>query len=315
MFKKIARQLNVIEQCRKYNLSVWQCPQFLFLVMGGIIIISAVFLYLIGTYYFIDPETVVLIVLSVSVTLFIIAYTIINGFEKLAEVSKMKSDFISIVSHQMRSPLTNIKWAFELLSSDKERFTKEKKKRYFNDIKENIDRTIELVDNLLIVSRIEKKNMPVIKKEISFKELVKNLVLRFESFAKASKIKIKFNSSKNLPNVFTDDSLIKLVVENLVSNAINYTRENGQIDIDIKKEGENRIIFEIRDNGIGIPDEQQKYIFRKFFRAKNAFKKKTKGNGLGLHICKIILERLGGRIWFRSKEGKGTTFYFILPIN
>jgi len=314
MFKNFSSQLNIIKRCRDYGLSLWQCPQFLFLIMGIIIISSAVVLYLIGTYYFIDPETVILLVLSVSAVLFIIAYTIVDGVEKLAEASKMKSDFIKIVSHQMRSPLTNIKWAFEFLSSKDVSLPETKKEEYFDNIKGNIARMIELVDDLLIVSKIEQKKFPIFREEVSLEKLTKDLISRFKVFVEASRIKLVFHASKNLPKIFIDASLIKLVIENLIDNAVHYTEGGGRIDISIKKEGEKEIIFKIKDDGIGIPKSSQKYIFQKFFRAKNALRKRSQGNGLGLYICKAIIEKFGGRIWFESEENKGTTFYFTLPI-
>ena len=167
MFKKISEQLNISARCRRYSLSIWQCPQFLFLIMGIIIIITALILYFIGTHYFINPEIVALIVLSITAILFIIAYTITSGFEKLVEVSKLKSDFINIMSHQLRSPLTNIKWAFELLSSKEIKITEKKKEEYFDNIKENIARMVELIDDLFVVSKIEQGKFPIFKKEVS----------------------------------------------------------------------------------------------------------------------------------------------------
>ncbi len=314
MLKKIVAQLNIVSRCRRYGLSIWQCPQFLFLAMGIIIITSAVVLYMIGTHYFTDPEVVAFLVLSVTAILFIIAYTVTDGFEKLAEVSKMKSDFINIVSHQMRSPLTNIKWAFELLSSGEIELSKSKEEEYFDNIKGNIARMVELIDNLLVVSKVEQGNFPVLKKEIFLEELAKNLISRFKVFTEASKIKLTFRFQENLPKIFIDPSLVKLVMENLIDNAVHYTGGGGKVDIEIKREREKEIIFKIKDNGIGIPETGRKYIFTKFFRAENALKKKTRGNGLGLYICKAIIEKFGGKIWFESKENKGTAFYFTLPI-
>ncbi|HHE76682.1 MAG TPA: ATP-binding protein, partial [Candidatus Parcubacteria bacterium] len=120
--------------------------------------------------------------------------------------------------------------------------------------------------------------------------------------------------SKSLPKVFTDASLLKLVIENLIDNAIHYTRKGGEVSVNIERKNGRNIIFKIKDDGIGISEEEKKYIFKKFFRAENALRKRTRGNGLGLYICKSIIEKLGGKIWFDSKLNKGTTFYFTLPI-
>lgn len=314
MFKKMFAQLNIISQCRRYGLSVWQCPQFLFLIMGTIIMATAVISYLIGTHYLVDPEVVAFLVLSSTTVLFIIAYTIIKGFERLAEASKLKSDFINIVSHQLRSPLTNIKWTFELLVSKELKVPENKEDEYFNSVKENIARMVELIDDLLIVSRIEQGTFPIFKKEISLEKIIEDLVSRFKIFAEASKIKINFYCPKNLPKIFADPSLIKLVIENLIDNAIHYTKGGGKVDIKIEKKNGAEMLFMIKDNGIGVSKEEQKYIFKKFFRADNALKKKTRGSGLGLYVCRSIIKKSGGKMWFLSEEGKGTTFYFTLPI-
>jgi len=314
MFKKIFAQLNIVGQCRRYGLPVWQCPQFLFLIMGIIIMATTVISYLIGTHYLVDPEVVAFLVLSTTTILFIITYTIIKGFERLAEASKLKSDFINIVSHQLRSPLTNIKWTFELLASKEIEVPKNKEEEYFNNVKENIARMVELIDDLLIVSKIEQGTFPIFRKEISLEKIIEELISRFKIFAEASKIKVDFYYPKDLPKIFADPSLIRLVVENLIDNAIHYTKGGGKVDIKIEKKNGTEMLFIIKDNGIGIPRAEQKYIFKKFFRADNALKKKTRGSGLGLYVCRSIVKKSGGKMWFLSEEGKGTTFYFTLPI-
>ncbi len=305
---------NIIAHCRQYGLPIWQCPQFLFVIMGFIIIATALSLYLIGMHYFIDPEIVLFIVLSVTGILFVVAYVITTGFERLAEISKMKSDFIDIVSHQMRSPLTSIKWGFEFLSSKNAKISRQKKEEYFENIKENIARMIELVDDLLIVSKIEQGKFPISSRMISPKKIIEKLISRFKVFADAADIKVFFSCSKDAEiEIFTDPSLLKLVIENLIDNALHYTNGGGKVEISLQVKNK-KLLFKIKDSGIGIPASEKRYIFQKFFRAKNALRKVTRGNGLGLYLCKTIIEKLGGKIWFESEENKGTTFYFTLPI-
>jgi len=313
MTQDILSQLNVLSQCRRYGLSPWQCPQFLFLVMGIVIIISSIISYLIGAQYIADPEVVVFIVLSIATILFIISYIITRSFERLAEASRMKSEFINIVSHQLRSPLTNIKWTFEILTSKNLEMPIGKVEEYMTNVKDNIARMVELIDDLLIVSRIEQGRIPMRKKEICLESLIEELVSRYKVFAEASHIELNFYPQKNLPEIFVDPSLIKLVIENLIDNAIRYTRGGGKVKIKLEIKAKN-ILFSIQDSGVGIPKKEQKYIFQKFFRAENALKERTKGSGLGLYVCKSIIDKAGGRIWFKSEEGRGTTFYFTLPI-
>jgi len=307
-------QLNILKQCRRYGVSLWQCPQFLFVVMGTIIILTSIVSYLIGTKYIANPETVVLIVLIISVFLFILSFTITRSFERLAEASRMKSEFINIVSHQLRSPLTNIKWTFEILSSDDFEVPESKQEEYFTNVKDNIARMVELIDDLLIVSRIEQGRLPIRKKEFNLKELAEEQVFRYKVFAEATHVKLFLHTEKDLPKIFADPSLLKLVIENLIDNAIRYTKGGGEVVINIKKRDSRNIIFSVKDSGVGIPQKEQAYIFQKFFRAENALKSRTKGSGLGLYVCRKIIEKSGGRIWFKSQENKGAAFYFTLPI-
>lgn len=313
MFEKIGSQLNIVSQCKRYGISLWQCPQFLFVVMGIITILVSIVSYLIGARYIVSPETVIFIVLVVTSILFTISFIITRSFERLAEASRMKSEFIDIVSHQLRSPLTNIKWTFEVMASEEFEVPEEKQEEYFVNVRENIARMVELIDDLLIVSKIEQGSFTTSKTEVSLRDLTKDLVERYRIFAKASRIKLNFYSQENLPKIFTDLSLLKIVTENLIDNAIRYTKGGGVVDIKIIKE-KNKVLFAIKDSGVGIPQKEQRYIFQKFFRAENISEQRTKGSGLGLYVCKSILKSLGGQIWFKSELGKGTTFYFRLPI-
>ena len=311
--RKIIFHFNILAQCRKYGLSLWQCPQFLFLIMGLVIICSSLATYAIGSKYIEDPLIVALIVLVLSAILFIIAAIITRSFERLAEANRMKSEFVSIVSHQLRSPLSNLKWVIELLMSGRISKVTPKQSEYFKILKENSERMEELVSDLLIVSRIEQGKLPPKKEWISLKNLIEKLIREIEVFAKASNVKIEFNSEKNLPQIFADPSQLKLVIENLLDNAVRYIKGKGKVKIKLEKRGKN-LYFEIKDNGVGIPKTDQKYIFQKFFRSGNIMRQQTEGSGLGLYIAKSIINKTGGEIGFSSQEEKGSTFWFTLPI-
>ncbi|MCD6147788.1 HAMP domain-containing histidine kinase [bacterium] len=311
--KKIFSQLDFFGQCRKYDIPISQCPQFLFLIMGLVIISSSIITYALGTRYIRDPEIALLLVLSITAVLLILAYLISRSFERLAQANRLKSEFISIVSHQLRSPLSNMRWALEILMSGKMGKIEEKQLEYFSILKENSDRMRELVKDLLTVSRIETARLSFKKEMFSLERLIKELISSFEPFSKASNTEISFQAEKDLPMILSDREKIKLVIENLIDNAIRYTKGKGKIEIKLKKKDGN-LYFEIKDNGVGIPKGDQKYVFQKFFRSKNASRYQTEGSGLGLYIVKSILEKAKGKIGFRSQEGKGSTFWFILPI-
>lgn len=312
-FKEIKTQFNIVGQCRKYGLSLWQCPQFLFLLMGLIIIVSSLISYAVGNRYIEDPLTVSLVVLLLTTVLLVIATIITRSFERLAEAGRMKSEFVSVVSHQLRSPLSNLKWAIEFLMSGRADPISEKQLEYFKILKENNERMIELVSDLLIVSRIEQGRMPMKKEKISPEDLIREIIERVEVFAKASNVRVSFKTENELPQILADPSQLRLAVENLLDNAIRYVSENGKVEIKLRKKGEG-IYFEIEDNGVGIPEKDQKYIFQKFFRSENALRQQTEGSGLGLYIVKSIIKKSGGKIGFQSQENVGSTFWFTLPI-
>jgi signal transduction histidine kinase len=309
--EEILDQLNIVAQCQRYRVTLWQCPQFLFVIMGTIIIVAAIVAYLIGVRFIENPQIIALIVLILSAILLIFSYIITISFERLAEANRMKSEFVRIVSHQLRSPITNLSWAIDSLMSGELGSTKKEQLEYFKILKENSSRMKELIKDLLITSRIQEGTLPIKKEKTNLIEIIKKVLSEFQPFARASNVQVKFDFEENLPEISTDPQQIKLVIENLLDNAIRYSKRKGEVRIFLGKKG-NNIYFVIKDKGVGIPKEDQKYIFQKFFRAKSAAGKQ--GTGLGLFINKAIIEKLGGKIWFESEEDKGTTFYFTLPL-
>ena len=314
-FKSILDELNIFSKCRQYRLAIWQCPQFLFLIMGLVIITTALITYALGTSYFVlEPTTVSFIVFGITIVLFIITFSIVRSMDGLAEASRLKSEFISIVSHQLRSPLSNLKWALEVLIDRRFGDLSQKQEEYLKIVQENSGRMGELITELLMVSRIEQGRLPLNKTKFSLAELTKQVIDELKLLAEASNIVIKFEAPDSLPLAFGDIQMVKVVVENLLDNAIRYIKGKGDIGIKIKNTG-GILLFEIKDTGVGIPENDQHHIFQKFFRSQNALKYQTQGSGLGLHITKSIVVKSGGKIWFKSKEDEGTTLWFTLPTN
>lgn len=312
-FKDLFEQVNIFSQCKRQGFSLWQCPQFLFVMMGVIIIISTITAYFLGSQYISDPLMVALTTMLLAVILLIFAFTITNNFEKLAEANRLKTEFVNIVSHQLRTPLSNLVWAIELLMSGRAGKIDEKQLEYFKILRENTGRMKELVNNLLTVSRIEQGTLSSKKEEIFLEDLINDTIKHLTPFIKASNVEISFEVQKNLPKIYIDPNQIKLAIENLLDNAVRYTKDKGKIEIRTESRGKD-VYFEIKDNGVGIPKDDQKFIFQKFFRSSNAVKHQTQGSGLGLYIVKSIIKKAGGKIGLVSIEGKGTTFWFTLPI-
>jgi signal transduction histidine kinase len=283
------------------------------IIMIGVI--SAV--YGIGLHYLNDPQAIALVVLFLTAALFIITFVITQSFEKTAEANRLKTEFVSIVTHQLRSPLTSLSWAIEALISGEFGKVDEKQLEYLKILKENNGRMGELIRDLITVTKVEDGSQFQNKEPISLETVTKDLVFKFQPFIEASNIDLKIRADNNLPKVLTVGNQIKIVIENLIDNAIRYAKPKdgtkGLIEISLQKKEKN-IQLEIKDNGIGIPKEDQKFIFQKFFRSQNVRETQPYGSGLGLFITKSIIARLGGKIGFKSEEGKGTTFWFILPI-
>lgn len=299
--------------CRKYGISLWQCPSFLFFLMGIFIIFISLSIYFIGTKFIQTPEIIALIVLLTALVLLVISFFITNSFERLAEANRLKSEFISIASHQLRTPISNFKWTLELLFSGKLGKFSPKQLEYLRILKDNSERMIETLKDLLIVTKLETASLPFKREYFSLDELTKEVIEQFKNLALAYNVEIETNFQKNLPKIFSSREQIKLVIENLLENAILYTKGKGKVLIKIETK-DKMVYFEIRDNGIGIPKEDQKFIFQKFFRASNVLKYQTRGTGLGLFISKKIIQRSGGKIGFQSEENKGSKFWFSIPI-
>mgnify|MGYP001250103846 CR=1 FL=1 len=319
--KKFFEQLNVAAQCRKYNLPLRQCPQFLFLAMGSINIAAMIAAYAIGIRYG-DLEMVSLVALALSAILLIISFVITRSFEQLAEANRLKTEFVNIVSHQIRSPLTNLKWIVEILTSGVLGRPESKQTEYFKILKENLERMQKLVNELLTVSRIESAKIALKKENFSLENVARDLIKEFEPISKSSNVIIETEFSPGTPPVNGDPFQISQALENLIYNAIRYigfageeiARGKNPGRVAVKIYGKGGFVFcEVSDNGIGIPKEDQKYIFQKFFRAGNVRRYQTGGTGLGLYIAKNIIDSSGGKIGFTSRQGQGTTFWFKLP--
>jgi len=317
--QKIYEELNISNQCKKYRLPIWKCPHFLFVMMGLIIMIIVLVVYYVGVNYVEDPLAIALALLFLTAVMFILTFIITQNFQTVAEANQLKTEFVNIVSHQLRSPLTSLSWTVEALISGKFGEIDARQLEYFEILKENNERMKELVQDLITVSKIEDKSSIFKKENVSLGEIIKDLIFKFQPITQAKNIEIKFETKEPVPEILADSHQITTILENLINNAINYTPASkanggskGVINIYLSKEGKN-INFKIKDNGVGIPKEDQKFIFQKFFRSQNAKETQPYGSGLGLFITKSIIDRSGGKIDFESEKGKGTTFWFFLP--
>lgn len=226
-----------------------------------------------------------------------------------------KSEFISLASHQLRTPLTSMNWYTELLLSGDTGELNVRQKQYLQEISSGNQYMTNLVNLLLNISRIETGTFVVELNQIDLVSVSKKIIKSQDSIIKDKKIKLTSKFGKNIPKIKADEKLFSLILHIIISNAISYTDEGGKISLETYLDPtEKNIIFKVSDNGCGIPEEQQDKIFSKLFRASNVKEKNVSGVGVSLHLVKAILDYVEGKIWFDSVVDKGSNFYFSLPI-
>lgn len=235
--------------------------------------------------------------------------SIAKDITKAKEIDRAKTEFVSLASHQLRTPLTAVKWNTEILIEEN---IPDEFRAYVDQIFQSNERMIELVDSLLNVSRIDMGTFSIEPKEVSPVEIAESVLQELASTIKDKQLVIVKKYPKDPIVIEADPKLLRIVIQNLLSNAVKYTLASGKVSIALKAvKGE--ILFSVKDTGMGIPVAQQSRIFSKLFRAENAIAKVSDGTGLGLYVAKSVIEQSGGKIWFESKENVGTEFSFSLP--
>ncbi|OHA07969.1 MAG: hypothetical protein A3B29_04205 [Candidatus Sungbacteria bacterium RIFCSPLOWO2_01_FULL_51_34] len=315
IMKNFFYRVNIFEECKSLRLSIWQCPPFLFILMGVVNVSGMLGSYLIASRLIIDESAVVLVVVGVSLSIFIIGNFLISGFNKMADADRMKNEFISVVSHQLRTPLAALKWSSELLLRPSHISSlNEDDKSYLVLLRENAERMIKLVSLLLEANRIESDHATLQRKAFDLVDVTKGVIESVTAYAGAYELVLKLEAFPSIPQALGDPEKIKLVVLALIDNAVRYSHKKSDVIVKIEVM-RNHVRWQVTDSGVGIPVSQQKFIFKKFFRSDNARKYQTEGSGLGLYIAKAVVEELGGRIGFVSEENKGSVFWFTLPMS
>lgn len=229
------------------------------------------------------------------------------------EIDRMKSEFISLASHQLRTPLSAIKTYSHMLVDGYMGEVTLAQKKSLRTIISATNRMNELISTLLNITRIESGTIAVTPKLLEMNRVVEEVIKEISLMAADKSIDLTMQcSGKADLTVKTDTLILKEIITNLISNAIKYTPDEGKVTVTVRAHAKT-IQVSVKDNGWGIPKYAQDQIFSKFFRAHNIVKRETTGTGLGLYLVKGLLDRLGGTIWFESEEGKGTTFTFSLP--
>ena len=230
-----------------------------------------------------------------------------------AVLSKIKSDFISVADHQLRTPLSSIKWAFAMLQEGGLGELSENQKPVVQQGLETSDRLVRLVNSLLNVSRMEEGRFGYEFATLDPKQVVTKVLSTLKAKSDSRGVVIRTSLPDVLPAITADPEKIELTLENLADNAVSYTQSGGEVHIAATTEGK-FLRITVQDNGVGIPKSQLPNIYSKFFRGDNVVRMQTDGSGLGLYIAKNIVEKHGGVMTLTSEEGAGTTVSFTVPL-
>lgn len=233
-----------------------------------------------------------------------------NANRKLKELDRLKNDFVSMVSHELKTPLTAMKTSSEFMKETE--CDPEVKDEMLDLIIRNIDRQARMVDDLLDISRIESGKMKFNPEEVNVRDIVDTALQTVEKQARDKRINIKVGYPEDTLTVMTDKDKLIRVFMNLLTNAIKFTPHDGEVEISVTDTGD-KLQASIKDNGIGIPPGKREKIFDKFYQVDSTATRKAGGTGLGLAIIKGIIEGQGGTIFVESENGKGSTFTFRLP--
>ena len=254
------------------------------------------------------------------------AVEVFRDITKEDEIDKAKTEFVSLASHQLRTPLSSVNWYVEmLLDGDAGKLTEEQR-THLVEIQEGNQRMIDLVNALLNVSRLELGTFTVEPKKTNMKKLLLDVVKEEMPQILEKKISLKKKFSRNIPDIKVDPKLTWIIFQNYLSNAVKYTSKNGSVTVSLsvvkagkkcmgKKVNEDVLCYSVADTGCGIPKNQQDKIFSKLFRADNVRSMDVSGTGLGLYVIKSILDEAGGSVGFTSTEGKGSTFFVTIPLS
>lgn len=233
--------------------------------------------------------------------------------KKLRELDQTKDEFVSMASHQLRTPLTSVKGYLSMVLDGDAGELKPAQKQLLDQAYISTQRMVYLIADLLNLSRLKTGKFMINPQPTNLAHMIEGEIHQIEQTAKASDLKVSFMCDPSIPDLMLDDMKTRQVIMNFIDNAIYYTPKGGNIEVYLEKE-DGKAIFKVSDSGIGVAKEDQKELFGKFFRAGNARKARPDGTGLGLYMAKMVIDAQGGKILFSSQEGKGSTFGFSFDI-
>ena len=231
----------------------------------------------------------------------------------LKQLQELKNEFTFIAAHELRTPVTAIKGFLSMVFEGDAGALSDKLKQYLDPVRQANDRLIQLVNDILEIARSEAGRLKIEVSPCDMEKCVQSILTEVKPLADEKKIALQYEALPNIPQVLADELRLKEVITNFISNAIKYNNEGGWVKISHELKGD-MLITNVADNGFGMSREEQNKVFEKFFRSDAAKIKSIQGTGLGLFITKELVDKMGGKIWFSSEEGKGTTFSFSLKV-
>ena len=236
--------------------------------------------------------------------------------ERLLKLNAVKTEIVSVGAHQIRTSLAALKWIIKMfLDGDLGKINNEQETLLRKAFDGN-ERAISIVSEILLINKSEDvAEKKYVFEDLNLIDIIENTIFDFSGESRARGIEIIFLKPNNaIPHIKADKEKVRVILQNLIENAIKYSNYHGKIFISIKLNDEGFVEVSVKDSGIGISEDSKKKIFEKFYRTEKAQKKEAMGSGIGLYTVKKITEAHSGKIWFESEEGHGTTFFFTLPV-
>lgn len=242
-----------------------------------------------------------------------LAVIVFRDITEEKNLDEARASFVSIVSHQLRTPLTAIQWSLELLMGKEAGMLTDMQRQFAADAYEGTGKLVETINLLLSLARVESGSVQIDPSSVAVVDLMRAIATELAPLAAKKELALTMHEpAVPIPPIMLDVPTLREVAINIISNAIRYSDPHGTIDVAFEA-GDDAVTISVKDSGIGIPASQHSRIFEKFFRADNAVHKTADGTGLGLNLAKTLVTLWHGTIWFESEEGKGTTFYFTIP--
>ncbi len=239
---------------------------------------------------------------------------VLRDISREAEVDKMKDEFISTVSHELRTPMTSIKGYTDLLVTNKVGPLSDMQLKFVQVIKNNADRLSALVNDILDISRLDTGRVKLKLEYVALDKIANEVISMLSTQIDEKNLNFTSEMPESLPMVYADANRVTQILVNLLGNAVKYTNPNDTVSLKLKALGK-FVQIDVNDTGLGLSEEDQSFVFDRFFRAERDADSLVDGTGLGLPIAKMFVELMGGKIWLESELGVGSTFSFTLPID